>query len=406
VEIILVLFILSGQFKSFLIFFGVELPIDLTLLIGVLVVLMMGYKMLKSNHFNLREAGFTSLVFLLLFYAWMVFSLLYTRSESYSKEKTLFFLLNIAAFAVPFLYRDFNGRRFIRLFALAVLVLALGLLPFQYFNITQAVKTSAEGEMPVIAGLYLSLSGFLGLLVVLLLTSRERVLGSRRWDIILAFGCILLMLLLSARAPLLFSLGIWLLYYLFNLKEIRLGIKTRTLALVLVGFTCLVVVLVVMIRFDATHSLLSRTFNRFVSLFTGSSTGDGMDLSAQIRINMYKDALHGIFGSFHQFLTGFGVGSFGIVTYGQDIRLYPHNIILEIWFELGLIGLILFTLWLVYLFLSVKGHAYRWISYWLLFYFFLNLMKSSSLVDIRTEFAFMGLFIAQFYKLNESTSSD
>jgi len=362
--------------------------------------------MLKSNHFNLREAGFTSLLLLLLFYAWMVFSLFYTRSDHYSREKTLFFLLNIAAFAVPFLYRGFKGRLFIRAFAWTTLILALGLLPFQYFNITQAVKTTAEEEMPVIAGLYLSLSGFLGLLVVLFLTAKENIMGTRRLDILMALGFILLMLLLGARAPLMFSLGIYLLYYLFNLKEIRLGVKTRTLVILLVGFFCIIGAIVIMTRIDATHALLSRTYNRFVSLFVGSSTDDGMDLSAQVRINLYKDALNGIFSRIDQFLVGFGVGSFGIVTFGEDIRLYPHNIILEIWFEFGLIGLILFTLWLVYVLLSVRGQTHRWIGYWLLFYFFLNLMKSSSLVDIRTEFAFLGLFIAQHFIPHESVPSD
>lgn len=40
---------------------------------------------------------------------------------------------------------------------------------------------------------------------------------------------------------------------------------------------------------------------------------------------------------------GHGIGSFGILYSGQDIRYYPHNIILEIGVEAGLIGVVLFV---------------------------------------------------------------
>lgn len=40
---------------------------------------------------------------------------------------------------------------------------------------------------------------------------------------------------------------------------------------------------------------------------------------------------------------GHGIGSFGILYSGRDIRYYPHNIILEIGVEAGLIGVVLFV---------------------------------------------------------------
>ncbi|WP_245724168.1 O-antigen ligase family protein [Natronorubrum texcoconense] len=41
-------------------------------------------------------------------------------------------------------------------------------------------------------------------------------------------------------------------------------------------------------------------------------------------------------------LFGHGIGSYGVLFWGEDIVAYPHNIILEVLSELGLIGLLLF----------------------------------------------------------------
>jgi len=45
---------------------------------------------------------------------------------------------------------------------------------------------------------------------------------------------------------------------------------------------------------------------------------------------------------------GHGFGDFGYYFTGKDVRVYPHNIFLELFFEVGLIGLIVFVWWLIY----------------------------------------------------------
>lgn len=52
--------------------------------------------------------------------------------------------------------------------------------------------------------------------------------------------------------------------------------------------------------------------------------------------------------------TGWGVGGFAIALNGNDVRVYPHNIIFEIGIELGLVGLFIFFGIFIYLFKDKK----------------------------------------------------
>jgi O-antigen ligase len=66
----------------------------------------------------------------------------------------------------------------------------------------------------------------------------------------------------------------------------------------------------------------------------GSSNG-----SAAKRLDFYRATINAIP---NQPLLGTGIGSWGVFYYGSDARGYPHNLILEIAYEEGLIGLMAF----------------------------------------------------------------
>lgn len=397
-EILLPIFLLSGQFKSFLNFFGLSLPVDLTLLVAFFVVALTVWRLYRAQKLETRQITYVGIGLLLVFYGWLIFTLFYTTSEQYSLTKTIYFALNMVAFVVPFLYEGLDIRRFIRWFTLFTLALSVSLLPLQYFNLADLTAGTALEAFQAIEGLYLSLSGYLGLLLVLYLTAREPIWKSKLQDRLLVLVLLLLLALLGARGPILFAGVVFLLSVLYNLRVLRLAIGYKTVQVLVVGGLALFVVLVGMLQFEATQTLLIRTFGRFYSLVAGIVIGGASDASSMVRLALYQDAIHGIFDSLPASLFGYGIGSFGIETFGEDIRLYPHNMILEIWFETGFIGLVIFTGWIVYLLAHTIRLPYKFISYWLLVYFFLNLMKSSSLVDIRTEFAFLGGYVMQFFK--------
>lgn len=402
-ELLFVVFLLSGQFKAFLIFFGIILPVDLTIITSACIVGLSIYKLQKTNNFSTRLVSFNSIAGLLLFFAWMVFTLFYTASEKYSSDKTFYFLLNIIAFSVPFLYKGFNVRLFFQLITLGIIILAIGLLPFQYFDILESSKQIKEdGTFSAIGGLYLTLSEYLGLLAVLFMTKQQKIIFSRNLDVFIIITALSLMFLLGARGPIIFGVGVWVLYYFNSIKVIRLAVKPRTIRQLGIGVFVFTVILVLMTRFDATNTLLSRSFYRFSYLIQGLFSESGQDHSSSVRIDLIKDALNGVFMNLNAFFFGHGIGSFGIITQETDVRLYPHNLILEIWFEMGMIGLSLFAGWIVYMLLKARKLPNDLISYWLLFYIFLNLMKSSSLIDIRVEFAVLGLFMVQNFTTSKN----
>ncbi len=118
----------------------------------------------------------------------------------------------------------------------------------------------------------------------------------------------------------------------------------------------------------------------------------GTDKSSLTRFDQYDFAINMINKSVTTILFGYGIGSFGLLYLGFDGRAYPHNILLEAWFELGVIGLILFCLFVFLAYRSSKNILMKSI----LFFFILNLMKSNSFVDAWVFFLFLG--IAAFSK--------
>lgn len=81
------------------------------------------------------------------------------------------------------------------------------------------------------------------------------------------------------------------------------------------------------------YSLRGHTLRRIQIL----SDGGGSSLGT--RVDMFYSSLEYIAQSP---IFGHGIGSFGILYQSDDIRKYPHNIILEIFVEAGVVGTILF----------------------------------------------------------------
>lgn len=72
---------------------------------------------------------------------------------------------------------------------------------------------------------------------------------------------------------------------------------------------------------------------------------------------------------------GFGVGSFGIITTGIDYLFYPHNLMAEVFFEQGFLGL---ALLLVLVVIVVRDFQFDLRGY-LLIYYFVNSLGSGDI---------------------------
>ncbi len=189
------------------------------------------------------------------------------------------------------------------------------------------------------------------------------------------------MIALGARGPLLFSLLILLLFALGNIRKFNPRI--------LLNIGIFVVMSIVIIGSNTENEIsqsaiksLNHGFSRFELLFD-----EDKGASVNSRTTMFTKTLEHID---ENIFLGTGVGSFGTEIYGRDYRAYPHNVPLEIWFESGVIALMLFNIFILIVLLHlIKTKNYLLIS--VLIYLYLNMNKSSSLEELRLFFLVAGL---------------
>lgn len=379
-ELLFTLYLLSGIAKVFINFFlgdSFAEIINTTLIFAALLVLVYGYQGFKSLYFKSKlyfaRGSLPSITLLLLFYLWMILSLLYTVSPQYSYSKTFLFLTNLAAFLFPLAYNGFDFQRFVRYFIYigsVFIVLYLSMVPRSY--------SAYISENLEISGKYLDI-GYLAALNVLLLALLLPHLEIKRWLKLGFIGVNLAAVAITgARGPLVFMILVLFLYVLFNP-----GILSRFLGRLDIKKILVIAVSVIILGVGLYNTLGNYTDNIQRSLERLSLVTDAGSSSLEVRFSQIYFTLEKIFENTVNFLFGSGIGSFGILFAGEDIRLYPHNIILETWFELGAVGVILLLLFFLFYIKKIKLNSP---SFYIFFYLLLNSLKSSSLVDLRVMF--------------------
>jgi O-antigen ligase len=374
---------LSGIGKLFLRFFFGDVgelfvaQFNITLLFAILLVLLTAGQWFKNgflrSKFYISRGSLPVILLLFVFYLWMICTLLYSPSPRYSYTKTLLFLTNLVAFLFPLTYKDFNFQRFLKYFVFfgsVFIVLYLAFVPRSYAGyVSENLAISAK---------YLDI-GYLAALNVLLLILLFPHLELKRWVKFVFIGINLTALMITgARGPLVFLMIVLLMRVLFNPGMILrfLGhLNLKKVLVITISIIILVVGLYSTLGKYATN--IERTIER-LKLVTdiGSS-------SLAVRFTQLSFSFDKIFENLFNCSLGHGIGSFGILYAGEDRRLYPHNIIIETWFEMGMVGVILLLLFLFFYLKKIKLSSP---AFYIFFYLFLNSLKSSSLVDLRIMF--------------------
>ena len=194
---------------------------------------------------------------------------------------------------------------------------------------------------------------------------------------------------MGARGPLLFIIIVMLLYFLMQQKiDTTVSIKNLFLSF----FAILILISFIVLYKDQVHELLRASFQRMSLLFTGfSSNSHDFGISVNVRFLLLKQAFSIIFSSPLNIIFGTGIGSFGLLTLGEDIKEYPHNFILEIWCELGLVGLSIFILLMIFIFRKIKLSK-TGLNIYPVLYLLMNFLISYSLEDMRLLFVFMAIY--------------
>ena len=165
----------------------------------------------------------------------------------------------------------------------------------------------------------------------------------------------------------------------------QLIISRRILAIF--GFVAILALGIIVLAISSGDSL--RTLQRFDKLVSEESGGR----SAATRFEFWR---HAVIYWAKRPLVGHGVGAWPVLYMGRDQRHYPHNMILELLVEFGLVGLGLFAALVLVLARRVSLRRLRedpavMRALILCINAFMNAMSTGDLADNRNLFAMLGL---------------
>lgn len=286
---------------------------------------------------------FAGSLFPFLFFAVAVaVSYLYTLAPEYGAAKlTGFLTLGCALFLAPSLLfaseRDF--RDFVVGTALFGMVVAASSLSF---SATGAMAASANPS-------HIGKAQVIGLAILLLLYSR---IANRwlRWFVLL--GCIpwLALGLVSAqsRGALLSLLLVFTLSLFVDAMASPL-VSRRQMIFVAAVLVCAILFMSAFWFYGTEASRYRSKSAEIVALIQGSGEAHG---TAVERLVYYRAALDAWWQ--HPVL-GWGIGSWSMIFWQQDIRQYPHNLFFEVLVEQGLAGLAALLLFLATVFKHLRA---------------------------------------------------
>lgn len=390
-------YVLSGLVKSVLEYYEINLPFDITvILLGLIFLSLINESLSKTEFFKLKNESAILIFLFIMFYSWMVISLIYSPSIYYAHQKVFKFLTNFI-FIIIILRGNFNISLFFKISFLLVVLILLWFLPLRFLYIS---GQSPKGYLFTrnVMGLYLHLSMPLGMFLLFFLTSKFNFSDNRTINQIFYGIALIGMVLLGARGPILFFSLIYALYFIIHGKIRTTFSKNSILISILTISALLILIYIVKDQFSELFRLTIRRFSLFISGLGNSDRDFGNSVNE--RLEFLTQSIGIIFDSASNFLFGSGIGSFGILTIGEDIRHYPHNFILEIWCELGLIGISIFSLIVI---VSVRKIRFSidGFNIFPVLYILMNFLKSGNMEDMRLLFTILALYFIASHKTIE-----
>ena len=390
-EAIYTLSILSILIKVLFTLAGFEFPVNLTLVFIPILLATMGYQFSKDGFVLYHENSFYPLTLLFLFWGWMFVTALFSPSDIFKIEKIFLFLLNIILFIYPMIVK-LNYRLFFKQFFLLATAIEPVLLVF--------IPLLLFGDLEGSRAYYLALGQISGVIVLLILVLvKEKLFKlNLKWSLIILIHLIIL-LSNPARGAIVFTLFLFLIWAFISIYKL-LDIKFLFIVLMLSIVGGVIFFHLIQSFPEYVNFILLRMYSLIKPLFSENSSL--IEISTYERLEFWKYSYKMIFeNNLLHFFFGYGIGSFGVLFSGYDGRLYPHNMFLETWFELGLIGLlILFLFLLSVVFVIIKKKNYYF--FFPILITFLGAMKSGSLPDLRLFFSMIA--IAMTYQIAKSTN--
>jgi len=389
-ELLFVLFLFAGVYKADPRL--AWLPVDLTALFFVLSVIS-GLVIVYKKKFVFSCKGLNIFILYMAFASFVLLSYLWTPGVLYGAQKTLYiWSLVMWSVAAPALI---IAKELVRLKRLGIIFVLFALL-LVFEAISNYIQAGHYGFVTAFGSNYLALGRIVGLSFILIFvylmfwarSNYEKLLCFaaivlKFWILLIAGGRgPLLATIFSALVPLLFSIHI-------SLKGQMVKVKKYTLIILVIN-----VLLSLIFVNLAGSGYATQTINRLIVL-----TDIDRGASAESRIQHYANAIDYWMESP---VVGHGIGSWPVLNSGIDARGYPHNIILEILVELGLLGLFLFLITIVYAisllrpFNSIGHQPIKVLLIMITLFTLINSMISGDITDNRLLFTCFGLMPAGF----------
>ena len=388
-ELLFAILLLSGTLKAIMLLVGISGIPDLTLLSAVFVTIIIISEM-RTTLYNIAYNKVELITLLTLFYIFMIFSLSYTSSNSSSITKTINFGTMALAFYFPLLVKKFNLKIFISILTILIFISSAVFLNFytSYLDRDEAVISSiGEDNALHMTALYLTISWLNGFLVLYYFFQKNQNPWIQWSALSISF---IFLISAGGRGPLIFTVVILAFYFVFQLIQSINSFKLKKLMIPILllisitGGTIFVVLNTDITKENKSLNLVNNTVIRLMELVNSKDGGK----SAYSRIENARFSIKKINESpFY----GYGVGSYAYEKEHIDVLDYPHNLFLEIWFELGYIPLLIFLFLFYRVYKNIDPKQCTWCIA-LYFYFILNILKSSSLIDIRMMLGFYAIF--------------
>jgi len=443
-ELLFTAYILSGPLKSILYAFGLPFPLDFTLSTALATILYMA--LTRNVSFSELTRNLFTYSWLLVLFLWSAVTLCYSLSHSYGYFKVLLFVTNLIAYYVPVTAQRFDYRRFYRCFVSLTLFIALIYFLFNP-DIELYLMPRHWLNYSMLESLGLSVGELLGIALFIIFFTD---ITSNKW--LPANIALILLGATGARFPILAFLpcvivtGLIVIYTRHrsltqSLKHIisllATFAKSRAMVYIIVFNAAFIglysnseyvramyartqyrimllydykVDMQTITKYDAKPTQdITRQHEHFEDVFDallamkkkdGRSFGALQELapddlqsdrnrSVNVRVNHLQFCYDALSASALRLLFGYGMGAYGVIKEGREGRLYPHNIVLEAWIELGLVGVVILCGMMFSVMKTIPaGNAALSAT---VIFLILNLLKSSSLVDLRVFFAFVAL---------------
>lgn len=258
-----------------------------------------------------------NILYNLIFVAFIGLSLTYSLNQVFGLKKFIL-VLNIIPFSIFGFYIFTSDKSLKNLTEILVLIFTPLIL---ISIIIQPFNTDSIYEFSFTRWSHVFFSRFVGITFILVLFSRFK--NKTFIILILYFG----MLFNGARGPLIFITALLFFYYLLNIK-----IEKKNLFVIFSVFCLFVIFYFIFLNKSNERILNLININEF--LHSGG---------IQVRLEAWEKAIN-IF--LNNLILGVGIGGFNTNLFSNigDQIVYPHNILLEILCELGLIGFTLFIL--------------------------------------------------------------